>query len=227
MAADGEPEASPGGPADADPRADGDPEVAGAVRWRDGEATGGEVRAVLGVGDGQGPGEVAGAARQGGRVRRDSTAPGHGGDAGRGFQRADEHAAGRAWPSRDRVQTEVEPVGAEDVGHPARAVEEGMGRRAEGGVGGGVLGAEVGLRLDDAPGGGDASEPRDEDAAQEISGDLRRRSLIETPWERGAAASRRAYRRPPFTSTMAPWTKLAASEARKRITAACSSGVDT
>src|SRR5271163_4479367 len=83
----------------------------------------------------------------------------HGGDAGDGFEGADEYAAGVACGLTANVHAVVQPVNRIDVGVAGWAEKHLVaGRGAAVGVGGGVgvriMGAEIGFDFDDAAGEG-------------------------------------------------------------------------
>ncbi len=131
-----------------------------------------------------------------------------------GLEGANQHAAGPARGVGDRVQTVVDAVVEVDVGVAARAVEQRAAAGTERGVRGFVLGPEVRLHLDDAPGRRRAAVSRDDDAAEEVARDGGRGTEVERAGERprrgraaaprGARASRSRTRWPPGSAAPPP-----------------------
>lgn len=188
MAGNPEPKGQASGAGDADAGAGGDPEIAWSVRRADDERSRREVGAVVGQRDAEGAGDVAGPGRHPGRVGGDAAPPGHRPPPGERLQRADQHTARPARAPGDGVQAEVHPVSPEHVGVPALAVEQRVARRAEGRVGGGVLGTQIGFGLHDPPGRHHAVAATQEDAAEEVAGDLAGGAEVEGSGQRHGAA---------------------------------------
>src|SRR6184192_3669831 len=98
-----------------------------------------------------------------------------------GFERPDQDRRGMPGALRHRIQTPVHPVGEIDV-RGARALEKaGVASRAAGAIamGRGIIGAEVGLGLDDSTGGAAASKLTQQDVPQKPTRDLGSRSRVE------------------------------------------------
>src|SRR5213592_4369640 len=147
-------------------------------------------------------------------ARRLASGPGNLTRALDGLEGANQHAAGPARRVGDRVQTVVDAEVEVDVGVAARAVEQRAAAGTERGVRGFVLGPEVRLHLDDAPGRRRAAASRDDDAAEEVARDGGRGTEVERAGERprrgraaaprGARASRSRTRWPPGSAAPPP-----------------------
>ena len=114
----------------------------------------GKVEAVVsGAGDGHGLAEASGAGGEQARtgIGRKVAAAGHGGESGDGFEGADEDAAGFAVRLAGDIEAVIHAIDEVNVGMAGRAEEDSIAGGFSGeGVGGRVVGAEVGFDFDDA-----------------------------------------------------------------------------
>src|SRR5438093_1491837 len=106
-----------------------------------------------------------------------------------GLEGADEHGSGEPRALGHGVQTPVHPIGEVDVGRARTLEQAGVAARAACAIAvrGGVMGAEVGLGLDDTAGGPAAAELAQENMAQKPTRDLRSRSRVERRRQRRAS----------------------------------------
>lgn len=195
MAGQGEAQRQVYGVADAD--ADGDERFAkGAAVVADlkRRAGAGEVEAVVGsAGEAEGPAQAAGAGGEHARLHVCSEAAigCHGIEAGDGFERAQQDAAGLTFDFATDIGAEVLAIDAVDIRMARRAEQDLVARRGAaigvgGGVRSGVVRSEVGLDLHDAAGEGAGGSAVHQQLVEEPRGHLLGRILEEDAGKQAA-----------------------------------------
>jgi len=159
-----------------------------AFAWRQGAACDPEIRtaevgAVLTTGHGESLAQLPWTAHERGQALH--AAPlAHGLDASDRLQGAEEHGLGAARRLADDVEHVVDAVDEVHVGVTRGAEHDLVARGAAmPGMAGLVLGADVGLGLDDAPGKHAALDAATEDAAEELAGDAEGAAGVESAWQ--------------------------------------------